>query len=279
MAGVAVWDAMERTEATILPVVAESIRMWRKSMVKKFVFALALIALAGLSGSAQDAKSVLAASSKAMGADQLKTIQLTGSGMEYAFGQAYNPGSPWPGWKMKSETRTIDFDAPAMRIERVVETPEPGRKGGGLQPGAMQQLIVNGNTPWPNQLPIWLTPYGFLRQAAKSDVTLSSKTMDGKKYSVVTFTAPNKAKVNGYIGADNMVDRVETWIDTPLLGDTAYNETYSGYKDFGGVKVPTHIVEKQGDYPTLDLTITDAKTNAPANIAAPQRAGGAPGGG
>ena len=150
-------------------------------MVKKILFMLALIALAGSSGGAQDAKSLVSMASKAMGADQVKTIQVSGSGMEYAFGQAYNPSSPWPGWKMKSETRTIDFDAPAMRIERVIDTADPARKGGGLQPGAMQQLIVNANTPWPNQLPIWLTPYGFLRQAAKNDVTLSSATMGDRK--------------------------------------------------------------------------------------------------
>ena len=245
-------------------------------MVKKILFMLALVALTGLSGGAQDAKSLVSMASKAMGADQLKTIQFSASGMEYAFGQAYNPSSPWPGWKMKSETRTIDFDAPALRIERVADAPDPARKGGGLQPGAMQQLIVNANTPWANQLPIWLTPYGFLRQAAKNDVTLGSATMGGKKYSVVTFMAPNKAKVNGYIGADNMIAKVETWIDSPMLGDTPYSETYSDYKDFGGVKVPTHIVERQGDYPTLDLMISDAKANVAANIAPPQRGGGAP---
>ena len=88
-------------------------------MVKKITFTLTLVALTTLAGGAQDAKSLVSTTSKAMGADQLKTIQLSGSGMEYAFGQAYNPSSPWPGWKMKSETRTIDFDAPAMRIERV----------------------------------------------------------------------------------------------------------------------------------------------------------------
>jgi len=60
--------------------------------------------------------------------------------------------------------------------------------------------------------------------------------------------------VNGYIGADNMVDKVETWMDT-MLGDTLYEATYSGYKDFGGVKVPTRMVEKQGDYPTLDVNV------------------------
>src|ERR1051325_74575 len=280
MAGVAVWDAINpRRSGYFTGLCQNRSPEEATSMVKKIAFTLALVALTALAGGAQDAKSLVSAASKAMGADQVKTIQPRGSGMEYAFGQAYNPSSPWPGWRMKSETRTIDFDAPAMRIERVADTPDPARKGGGLQPGAMQQLIVNANTPWPNQLPIWLTPYGFLRQAAKSDVTLGSATMGGKKYSPVTFMAPKKAKVNGYIGADNMIAKVETWIDTPMLGDTPYSETYSDYKDFGGVKVPTHIVERQGEYPTLDLTISDGKANVAANIPAPQRGGGAPAGG
>jgi len=247
-------------------------------MYKKILFALALALSLTWTVGGQDAKSVIAAASKAMGADQIKTIQYSGSATEYSFGQAYNPGSPWPAWKFKSYTRTIDFDSPALRTERVGDAPDPMRKGGGLQPGPMQQLIVNANTPWPAQLPIWITPYGFLHQAAANDATLKSETVGGKKYTVVTFTAPNKAKVNGYIGADNMVDKVETWIDT-MLGDTLYEATYSAYKDFGGVKVPTRIVEKQASYPTLEMTVTDAKINAPANIAPPQRGGGPGGGG
>src|SRR5439155_23969424 len=123
------------------------------------------------------------------------------------------------------------------------------------------------------------TPYGFLRQAAANTLTMTSQTAGGKKYTVVTFIAPNKAKVNGYVGADNMIEKVETWTDTPMLGDTRYEATYSNYKDFGGVKVPTRIVERQGDYPTLELTVTDAKVNAPANISAPPRGCGAPAGG
>src|SRR5438270_11530292 len=120
MAGVAAWDAIKNYEDGYvtgcgrIPSLVEG-----TDMVKKILFTLALVALTGLSGVAQDAKSVVAAASKAMGADQLKTIQLSGSGMEYAFGQAYNPSSPWPGWKRKSDTRTFDLDAPAMRIERV----------------------------------------------------------------------------------------------------------------------------------------------------------------
>src|SRR5665213_3108380 len=93
--------------------------------------------------------------------------------------------------------------------------------------------------------------------------------MGGKKYTVVTFTAPNKAKIAGYIDAQNMLDRVETSIDTPMLGDTPLEVTFSGYKDFGGVKFPTSIVQKEGGYPVLDLTVSDVKPNAAANIAPP----------
>jgi glyoxylase-like metal-dependent hydrolase (beta-lactamase superfamily II) len=38
------------------------------------------------------------------------------------------------------------------------------------------------------------------------------------------------------------------------------------YKDFSGMKFPAHIVQKQGGYPVLDLTITDVKPNASVTI-------------
>jgi glyoxylase-like metal-dependent hydrolase (beta-lactamase superfamily II) len=57
-----------------------------------------------------------------------------------------------------------------------------------------------------------------------------------------------------------------------------FDATYSNYKDFGGVKFPMKIVQKQGDYPIFDLTVTDVKPNAAVSIQAPQGRGGAPGG-
>src|SRR5206468_7024263 len=107
-------------------------------------------------------------------------------------------------------------------------------------------------------------------QAAKTNnATVSAKTVGGKKFSVLTFNGQNKAKVNGYINDQNMVERVETWIDNPVLGDMLFDATYTDYKDFGGVKFPTKIVQKQGDYPILDLTITDVKPNVPVTIQGP----------
>ena len=218
---------------------------------------------------AQDAKTVLSNASKAMGADDLKTIQYSGTATEFAFGQAVNVNSPWPGYAEKSYTRTIDYETPAWRIDRVLAEVPPDRRGGGLPPAATQSVVVNANTPWAQQVDLWLTPDGFLKAAAKTDATVKSQSMGGKKYTVVTFTAPNKAKIAGYIDAQNMLDRVETSIDTPMLGDTPLEVTFSGYKDFGGVKFPTSIVQKEGGYPVLDLTVSDVKPNAPANIAPP----------
>ena len=86
------------------------------------------------------------------------------------------------------------------------------------------------------------------------------------------FIGDNKAKVNGYINDQNLVERVETWIDNPFLGDMPFEAIYTDYKDVGGAQFPMHIVQKQGGYPIFDLTLTDVKANAPVNIQAPQGA-------
>ncbi len=238
-------------------------------MLKKSLLLAALAAVlawAAPAAVAQDAKAVIANASKAMGADSLKSIQYSGTATEFAFGQAFTPNGAWPGFVDKSYSRTINYETPAWRIDRMLADVPPDRKGGGLPPGPATVVVVNPNTPWANQLDLWLTPYGFLQMAAKNAATVSSKTMGGKKYTVVSFTAPNKAMVNGYIDAQNMVARTESWVDNPVLGDTLVEADYSEYKDFGGVKFPTKIVIKQGGYPTLDASITDVKPNAPAAI-------------
>ncbi|HXR82585.1 MAG TPA: MBL fold metallo-hydrolase, partial [Saprospiraceae bacterium] len=41
---------------------------------------------------------------------------------------------------------------------------------------------------------------------------------------------------------------------------------YSEYKDFNGLKFPSHILQKDGGYPVYDLTITEVKTNGEVTI-------------
>jgi glyoxylase-like metal-dependent hydrolase (beta-lactamase superfamily II) len=250
-------------------------------MFKKCLTGLALAALLVWTASAQDAKTVVGNASKAMGVDALKTVQYSATGMDFALGQAPNPSSPWPKFINKSYTRSINFETPASRVERVRVQGENPPHGGGQQPLVGEQpqtqtIIVSADTPWVQQLEIWMTPHGFLRAAATKNATVEAKTIGGKKYQVVTFMGDNKAKVNGYINDQNLVERVETWIDNPFLGDMPFEAIYSDYKGAGGAQFPMHIVQKQGGYPIFDLNVSDVKANAAVNIQPAQGRGGAP---
>src|SRR5215475_7149831 len=241
-------------------------------MTKRCIAALAASMLLSCTALAQDAKTVIDSASKAMGS--LKSVEYSGSGFDFAIGQNVNPNSPWPKFLDKTYKRTMNFETPAYRMERTRMQGENPPRGGGQQPIVGEQMqnvpvVVTANTPWVQQLELWMMPHGFLQAAAKNNATLSTKTVNGKKYNVLTFSGQNKAKVNGYINDQNMVERVETWIDNAMLGDMLFDSTYTDYKDFSGVKFPTKIVQKQGDYPILDLTITDVKPNVPVNIQAP----------
>ena len=75
------------------------------------------------------------------------------------------------------------------------------------------------------------TPHGFVKAAAANKAT--SRRSGGS--TEVTFTQDGKYRVVGRLNAQNQVERVQTWIDNPVLGDMLVETTYSGYRDFGGV--------------------------------------------
>ena len=252
-------------------------------MLKRFLVAIGLTAVVAGGTSGQDAKAVINGASQAIGVSTLKSIQYSATGFDFALGQAPNPSSPWPKFTNKSYTRIVNFETPASRVDRVRVQAENPPRGGGQQPIVGEQpqnqtIIVGPDTPWAQQLELWMLPHGFLRAAASRGATVEARTVAGKKYTVITFTGDNKAKVNGYLNAQNQVERVETWIDNPFLGDMLFEAIYSDYKDIGGAQFPMHIVQTQGGYPIFDLRLTDAKANVPAVIQAPQGRGGAPAG-
>ncbi len=115
-------------------------------------------------------------------------------------------------------------------------------------------------------LQIWLTPHGFLRGALQGKATVSQGKEDGKNVTVVTFMDDQGHKIVGDIDDQNMVIKVDSWLPNPVLGDMLVETTYTDYKDFGGIKFPSHIVQKEGGWPVLDLTVTSAKANAPVFI-------------
>ena len=232
----------------------KSARLEEVVMVKPRVISVVFAACLGTFGGfavAQDAKTVISDASKAMGVDTLNTVEYSATGFDFVLGQAYNPSSPWPKFINKTYTRAIDFRTPASKVDRIRLQGENPPRGGGQQPVIGEQpqsqtIIVNANTPWVQQLEIWMMPHGFIRAATANNATVKSQTVGGKRYNVLTFTGQNKALVNGYINDQHLVERVETWIDTAYLGDTLFEAIYSDYKDVGGVKFPMKIVQQPG---------------------------------
>jgi glyoxylase-like metal-dependent hydrolase (beta-lactamase superfamily II) len=94
--------------------------------------------------------------------------------------------------------------------------------------------------------------------------------VDGKSVTIVTFTALGKYKVNGTIDDQNLVQRVQTWVSDPVLGDMLYENVYSDYKDFGGVKFPGLIRSYQGDvrlnagHSSMELHVSSVQPNVNA---------------
>src|SRR5437899_6640445 len=121
-------------------------------MIKKCMAAVAITILMSWAVMAQDARTVISNASKALGADNLKTIEYSGSGMDFTLGQAYNPSSPWPKSIDKTYTRVINIETPATRIARIRMQGENPPRGGGPQPVSGEQpqnqpATVNSNQP------------------------------------------------------------------------------------------------------------------------------------
>jgi glyoxylase-like metal-dependent hydrolase (beta-lactamase superfamily II) len=247
-------------------------------MFKKPVAALILAAAVASTAAAQDAQTVINNASKAMGYDQLKSIEYSGSGFEgTAMGQAQSAAKGWPHFTVKNFTRYIDVNAGTGQQTSLRSRPaEPDGQlagGGGLAPTpeAMNTTVIGANAGWNAKLDVALSPPGFLKLASSaSNATVSQRSVNGKKYTIVSFPVEQKAPsgqpytLSGYIDAQNMVDRVETRIEDNLIGDMLVEQDYSGYKDFAGMKFPTKIAQTRASLAWSELTVTDVKANAPA---------------
>jgi len=230
------------------------------------MFVLSFLAI----GHTQDATSVLREADTALGASNLKTLRYSGAGFAYAFLQNPRPDVRYPKFYAKY-TRTIDFEKGVSREETTRSQFENPPSGGGQQPlytDTTGAAVTGENSAWGGGS-VLLTPQGFVRAAVASKPTM---TRAGGS-TVVSFMVRDKYKVSGYINAQHLVDKIETWTPQPTLGDMSIETTFSDYRDFNGVKFPARIVQKQWIYPMLELNVTEVQPNAAVNLQAP--AGGA----
>lgn len=231
----------------------------------------------------------LEAASQTLGVAEMGSIEYSGTGRWYQFGQAAGPALPWPQFDVSSFTALVDYRTPAARVQMARrQAIEPGR----VRPAPVEQRpvqVVSGEHAWnlappagaaPDAAPaaqaqpaaveerimeIWTTPHGFLRAAAENNAA----SQPGANGSEISFTQDGHRYV-GFINAQNHLERVQTWIDNTVLGDTPVEFTYSDYRDFAGVLFPARIVRVQGGHPVLDLNVSAVTANPPVTLEVPE---------
>src|SRR5579871_6352045 len=240
---------------------------------------------------AQDAPAVIASAQKALG--DVRSITYSGSAKDVSFQQCGANstdmtcrGTHDPMRPINNYVRVIDLSGPASRATGSTNNIGPGGSTT-LTPGAYFQGVTpqqaDVSQPWGNSLELYITPWGFLKGAAANNATVSHS----KGHTVLTWSPKVKAAsgknyvINGYVDAQNRVDRVETWLGENIMGDMHILAVYSGWKDFGGVMAPAKIVQTRGGWPFFEVDVTAAKANPPdvaSLVPAPAGRGGGRGG-
>ncbi|KAJ8135208.1 hypothetical protein OY671_011579, partial [Metschnikowia pulcherrima] len=85
----------------------------------------------------------------------------------------------------------------------------------------------------------------------------------------VSFTSAGKYRYVGFINEQDRVERVKTWIDNPVSGDTSVETSFGAYTNYDGVLFPSHIVCTQGGFRVSDLAVGDVKVNGTGAQAVP----------
>jgi glyoxylase-like metal-dependent hydrolase (beta-lactamase superfamily II) len=267
-------------------------------VVRKFSIVAACVALFCGSAIAQDAKTVIANAKTAMGAG-LNSVTYSGTAKDVAFQQCgpnitsvICQGMHDPMRPITNYVRVIDLSGPASRATGATMNAPGGGATGPPAAGNFSQQItaqqVNIAQPWPQQVEFWLTPWGFLKGAEANNAMASRRRLSGKSYTVLAWSPTVKAAsgasfvVNGWVNEENnLIERVETWLPDNLMGDMHVLATYTGWKDFGGVKAPAKIVQTRGGWPFFEVEVAAAKMNPPdlATLAVPPAGAGGRGGG
>jgi glyoxylase-like metal-dependent hydrolase (beta-lactamase superfamily II) len=226
---------------------------------------------------AQDAKTVIANAQKALG--DPTSITYSGSAKDVSFQQCGAnaaamscQGTHDPMRPITNYVRVIDLAAPTSRHTGGTNNIGPGGSTA-VTPGTFFQQVTpqqaDLSQPWAQSLELYITPWGFLKGAAANNATASRKRVDGKSYTVLSWSPAVKAPsgksytINGYVNDRNIVERVETWLGENIMGDMHILATYSGWKDFGGVMAPAKIVQTRGGWPVFEVDVTAARANPP----------------
>lgn len=229
---------------------------------------------------------------EALGMEGMDTLSYTGTAwrVRNSFRQTLTASPPWPDRDtITNYQRTINLSGP------------PASRASGdtfasnifLAPpvaGTYTQDIRPEQTAWSQLLEIALTPWGFLKGAERYGATEEAGELDGTNVTVVTWQTPEtivspsgmRYTVVGYIDGDNLVRKVETWVEDAFMGDMNVVALYDSYRQIDGNWVPATMEQLRGGGGVFGLALEDMTVNPP-NAAelltfAEQTGGGPPGG-
>lgn len=241
--------------------------------VRQLGAALALSAVAWAAHAA-----TLESAAQALGVSKVQSVEFSGGGRWFQFGQAPAPGLPWPQFDVSRYVASVHYPSASARVQiDRLQTIEPAR----VRPTPVQQRVdqyVNGAVAWnvgvapaaANATPqgaaaeeraaeIWATPQGFVKAALAHQAVSKPLPDDAVE---VSFSVGGKYRYVGTINASHQVERVRTWIDNPVLGDTEVDTRFTHYRDFSGVPFPSYIERSQGGFRVLSLAVGDVKWNS-----------------
>ncbi|MDP1571695.1 MAG: MBL fold metallo-hydrolase [Vicinamibacterales bacterium] len=218
-----------------------------------------------------------------MGATALASLRYEATGSHFALGQSPRPDAPWPRFDVPSLTVEIDYASSAMSLDLTRTGVEPPRGGGGQPLAGPERRVefvsgafawaLHGDHPVPEPavaaeraVQIWMSPHGFLKGALAHDTTVEEHD-DGR--ATVRYTVLGTHVLTGTIDAADHVERVDTTIASPVLGDMPVVSVYDGYETFAGVRMPTRIRQAMGGFPVWDLAVTGVTPQAAVSIVAP----------
>ena len=233
-----------------------------------------------------DAATVISKANAAMGADVTQSLRFAATGTGTTYGQAFVPNLQWPRLNYSSFSRHYDFANSGMREEFARSRAEP--KGGGGIPlmGEGEQraiFVVQGELAWnmmgPAQVAapvaldtrihdLWTSPHGVLKAAAKNKASAMSMTENGQTYAVLSFSEPGRFTAKAYVNSQGLVEKVESRLPHPVMGDSAVVTTYSDYSQHGSAKFPMRIRQTQEGVNVYDLQVSEVQVNTPVAIAA-----------
>jgi len=241
-------------------------------MNRRWIALLASVAVAAcaptLAADRCDAAALIATAEKAQGGP-IRTLQMSGAGLDFVVGQGVHPQGPWPKFTVERYERSMDFESGASSLLTIRSQALDPPRGGARQPlerGEQVTAVAAGSpraAAMRRELALFM-PAGFIAAASRSKDVSAHRLGSG---CALTIAVEEGAPITAEVARDGGIKRVTSLIPDDVLGDTPVETRFSGRTNVGERSLPGRIVQKVGDYPVLDLRITQASPGAAVSIA------------